>query len=253
VGITDIPKATDFYTKIMGMVVEKDGAVRDVGKPDERTETILYAAEAKRGARLVLIKYKDGRNTEKITAKLVWNTPNGTATVATAAAAGYATIYSMGINAQIYGPETYVHEFTTGMDSGGTGITVPYLIAVGFAVSDMNASIQFYGDAFGMTSSPTGSWPVTDANGSATITENTVKLTTGAGLVLQTWVSTPPRNTKDNPVKVIIFVPDAKSYADKVVAAGGKIVEPAKREATYDNRTVVEAKDLDGYWLEIVQ
>ena len=29
------------------------------------------------------------------------------------------------------------------------------------------------------------------------------------------------RNSKDNPVKVVVFVPDAQAAADKVMAAGG--------------------------------
>jgi predicted enzyme related to lactoylglutathione lyase len=69
--------------------------------------------------------------------------------------------------------------------------------------------------------------------------------------VLQNWST--PRNSKDNPVKVIFFVPDAKAMADKVVAAGGSLVKPAERIALYDNRLVIVAKDRDGYMLDLVQ
>jgi len=61
------------------------------------------------------------------------------------------------------------------------------------------------------------------------------------------------RNAKDNPIKVVMFVPDAKAMADKVVAAGGSIAKPAERSPAYDNRLVVVAKDLDGYLLDIVE
>jgi hypothetical protein len=61
------------------------------------------------------------------------------------------------------------------------------------------------------------------------------------------------RNSQDNPVKVVLFVPDAQVTADAIVAGGGTIVEPAVRSAVYDNRLLIVTKDLDGYVLEIVQ
>jgi predicted enzyme related to lactoylglutathione lyase len=61
------------------------------------------------------------------------------------------------------------------------------------------------------------------------------------------------RNAKDNPIKVVIFVPDAKAMADKVVAAGGTIAKQAERTQVYDNRLLVIAKDLDGYVIDIVE
>jgi hypothetical protein len=30
----------------------------------------------------------------------------------------------------------------------------------------------------------------------------------------------PERNSKDNPIKIVLFVPDARAATDKVVAAG---------------------------------
>jgi predicted enzyme related to lactoylglutathione lyase len=66
-------------------------------------------------------------------------------------------------------------------------------------------------------------------------------------------VWSPPRNAKDNPLKVVIAVPDANATAELVVAAGGTIVSQASRSDLYDNRLVVVAKDLDGYILNLVQ
>ncbi|MFM2420579.1 MAG: hypothetical protein RL385_5302, partial [Pseudomonadota bacterium] len=78
-----------------------------------------------------------------------------------------------------------------------------------------------------------------------------VRWKTGSALVLQDW--SPRRNSKDNPVKSVMFVPDAQAVADKVVAGGGTIAKPAARSPAYDNRLVIVAKDLDGYEIELVQ
>jgi predicted enzyme related to lactoylglutathione lyase len=92
---------------------------------------------------------------------------------------------------------------------------------------------------------------VTDATGAGTITEYSYKYPDGPGFVLQNWV--PARNAKDNPVMLVLFVPDAQALADKITAKGGTIVEPATRSAAYDNRLLIVAKDRDGYLLELVQ
>lgn len=245
IGITDVPAAVTFYTGVMNMTVEKDSVKRD-----DRTETTLYGTQAMRGARLVLMKYDDMRNTEKITAKLVWQAQNAAA-VNTAASTypGYVSRLNFGI-VQFDGPETYIQEVGGIFDSGGSAITVPYSIAIGFAVSNQPASLTFY-TALGMTQSSLGSFAVTDATGAGNTTEYSVKYTDGMGAVLQAW--TPMRNATNNPVKLVLMVPDANAMAAKVVAAGGTIVTPAARTPVYDNRLLVVAKDLDGYLLEIVE
>jgi predicted enzyme related to lactoylglutathione lyase len=249
VGITDVPSAVKFYTGVMQMTVEQSDVQRD-----DRTETVLVASQAKRGSRLVLMNFNDKRNTQKITAKLVWQASNPMG-VSTAAAAypGYVSRLA-GALVQFDGPETYIQEVGSTFDTGGAGISVPYLIALGMSVSDQTASRKFYTTAFGMaTEALTGTFPITDATGSATVTEYTEQLSTtmGAAIVLQAW--TPMRNSKDNPVKIVVFVPDAQAAADKVVAAGGMIVKPAERTPVYDNRKLVVAADLDGYILELVE
>lgn len=249
IGITDVPAAVKFYTSVMKMTVEQNDVKRD-----NRTETVLFASEAKRGSRLVLMNFNDQRNTQKITAKLVWQASNPTG-VSSAAASypGYVSRLAGGAIVQFDGPETYIQEVGSGFDTGGTGITVPYLIAMGMSVSNQPASRKFYTTAFGMTESTTGTFPVTDATGSATITEYTEQYSTqgGAAIVLQAW--TPARNSKDNPVKIVLFVPDAQAAADKVVAAGGTIVQTAERTPVYENRKLIVAQDLDGYVIELVE
>jgi len=245
IGITDVPAAVKFYTEVMKMTVEKDAIKRD-----DSSETTLYGTQAKRGARLVLMNFDDKRNTRKITAKLVFQASN-TRAVNTAAAKfpDYVSRLNFGV-VQFDGPETYIHEVGGSFDSSGSGITVPYPIALGFAVSDLAASRKFY-TSLGMEESSIGTFSVTDVNGTASITEYSVKFKEGTGVVLQKWSTT--RNAKDNPIKVVMYVPDAKAMGDKVVAAGGSIAKPAERSAAHDNRLVVLAKDLDGYILELVQ
>jgi catechol 2,3-dioxygenase-like lactoylglutathione lyase family enzyme len=247
IGITDLPAATKFYTDVMKMMVVKDAVQRD-----GRTDTLLYATEAMRGGRIVLMKFDDMRETRKVTAKLVWQAQSA-ATVNRAAAMypDYVSRLNLGI-VQFDGPETYIQEVGGTFDttSGASAISVPYPIALGFAVSDQPASRKFY-VALGMTDSSIGTFTVTDATGTGSITEYTVKYPTGPGVVLQQW--TPTRNAKDNPVGIVLMVPDAKALADKVMAAGGTIVKPAERSAAYDNRLLVVAKDLDGYLLDIVE
>ena len=245
IGITDVPAASKFYTEVMKLTVEKDALERD-----DRTETVLYSTQAMRGARVVLMKFDDMRNTRKITAKLVWQAQDA-AGVNRAASMfpDYESRLNLGI-VQFDGPETYIQEVGSIFDSGGSDISVPYPIAMGFAVSDQPAARRFY-TALGMTESSLGTFNVTDASGSASITEYSLKFSDGMGLVLQQWSSM--RNAKDNPVKVVMFVPDAKAMADKVMGAGGTILKPAERTPVYNNRLLVVAKDLDGYLLDIVE
>jgi predicted enzyme related to lactoylglutathione lyase len=245
IGVSDLPAAVDFYDRVMKMKVEKDAVRRE-----DRTETTLYGAQAMRGARLTLMKFDDQRNTRKITAKLVWQSRNVSSV--TDAASKFPDYVSRlgGLIVQFDGPDTYIHEVGGIFDSGGRAIDVPYPIALGFAVSDQPAATKFY-TALGMSSTRLGSFTVTDATGRGTITEYSTKFETGTGVVLQKW--SPARNATDNPIKVVLMVPDAMAMADKVVAAGGKIVSPASRSEAYDGRLLVVAKDLDGYILELVQ
>jgi predicted enzyme related to lactoylglutathione lyase len=247
-GITDVPSAVKFYTGVMQMTVEQSDVARD-----DRTETVLFASQAKRGSRLVLMNFNDKRSTQGITAKLVWQASNPTGV--SAAAANYPGYVSRltGAIVQFDGPETYIQEVGSAFDTGGAGISVPYLIALGMSVSNQPASRTFYTTAFGMTEALTGTFAVTDATGSATVTEYTEQYSTqgGAAIVLQAW--TPVRNSKNNPVKIVLFVPDAQAAADKVVAAGGIIVKPAERTPVYDNRKLIVTEDLDGYVLELVE
>ena len=133
-GVTDMAAAVHFYTNVMKMTVEKE-----VDRGD-RLETILYATQAERGARLILMKFDDGRETRNITAKLVWQSSDSRGV--NQAAATYPDYVSR-ISFPVYqfdGPDTYIQEVAGIFDTSGGDIDVPYLIALGFSVSDLTAS-----------------------------------------------------------------------------------------------------------------
>lgn len=238
IAVTDLAKATKFFTDIMEMTVESKVTLSD------RTETTLYATEARKGSRVVLTKFNDGRNTRNIPAKFVFYVPDLSARVARANAAGYATVAGMAIpfiETQVTGPEGYVIEMITGAET-----ETPYLVALGFAVSDLDASTRFYAEALGMEGTSTYNL--------GALNEQTMEYPTGggAGLVLQNYTSG-NYNTKDNPVKHVSYVPDVNEYAEKVVAAGGTIVSPAAAMPGHGGKLGVVAEDRDGYVIELVQ
>jgi catechol 2,3-dioxygenase-like lactoylglutathione lyase family enzyme len=248
VGVSDVAAATKFYTEVMHMTLEKENVQRD-----DRVETVLASTKAGRGSRLVLMKYNDNREVRKISAKLVWQAPNPSAINSAAAMhPDYVSRLNIGI-VQFDGPDTYIQEVGSSFDDGGAGIMEPYMVALGFSVSDQPKSLSFYEMGLGMEQSPLGTFTVTDATGRGSITEYTLQIPTGGGsaLVPQAW--SPMRNSKDNPIKIVLFVPDAQLVADKVMSAGGTIAQPAARSAAYDNRLLIVAKDPDGYLVELVQ
>jgi predicted enzyme related to lactoylglutathione lyase len=248
VGVSDVPAAVKFYTEVMAMTVEKEDVQRE-----DRVETVLASTKAGRGSRLILMKYNDGRETRKISAKLVWQAPSpSTVNRAAAMHPDYVSRLNIGI-VQFDGPDTYIQEVGSSFDSGGTGIMEPYMVALGFSVTSSPATSNFWQMIVGMEEAPLGSFTVTDATGTASIAEVTLTIPTGGGsaIIPQEW--TPMRNSKDNPVKVVLFVPDAQAAADKAMAAGGSIVQPAARSDVYENRLLIVTKDPDGYLVEIVQ
>jgi predicted enzyme related to lactoylglutathione lyase len=248
VGVSDVPAAVKFYTEVMAMTVEKENVQRE-----DRVETVLASTKAGRGSRLILMKYNDGRETRKISAKLVWQAPSPSSIDRAAAMhPDYVSRLNIGI-VQFDGPDTYIQEVGSSFDTGGTGIMEPYMVALGFSVTSSPATSSFWQMIVGMEEAPLGSFTVTDASGTASIAEVTLTIPTGGGsaIIPQEW--TPMRNSKDNPVKVVLFVPDAQAAAEKAMAAGGSIVQPAARSDVYENRLLIVSKDPDGYLVEIVQ
>lgn len=245
IGVSDVPAATEYFKDVMRVVVEKEAVKRD-----DWTETMLFSQQAPRGGRLSLMAFDDMRNTRNITAKLIWKVKETAAIDEVASSYPFYMKY-LDVNYVMFeGPDRYIQEISNELDPEGGDVEDPYLVAVGFAVSDGEAARKFY-TAIGMTDKSLGSYPITDPTGYGTVGEYSERYGEGRAIVLQTW--SPARNAKDNPLKVVIAVPDANAMAEMVVAAGGTIVSQAIRSDLYDNRLLVVAKDLDGYILDLVE
>jgi lactoylglutathione lyase len=66
------------------------------------------------------------------------------------------------------------------------------------------------------------------------------------------WTDGSKRNYKDNPIKLVLGVPDAKAVADRIRAEGLEIVrEPTQSKVSPS--IVGFAKDPDGYLIELLQ
>ena len=245
IGVSDVSTATGYFKDVMKVELEKEAIQRDGW-----TETMLFSTQSPRGGRLSLLAFDDMRNTRGITAKLIWKVKETGPIDAVAAEYPFYMKYLDSSYVMFEGPDRYIQEISNELDPDGGDFEDPYLVAIGFAVSDGDAARKFYTD-LGMTDKSLGSYPITDPTGYGVVGEYSERYGVGRAIVLQTW--SPARNAKDNPIKVVIAVPDANAMAEKVVAAGGTIVSQASRSDLYDNRLVVVAKDLDGYTLDLVE
>jgi predicted enzyme related to lactoylglutathione lyase len=246
IGVTDLEKASEFLIQVLGMTQEGPDVTRE-----DRVERTFWAKAVNRGSRVVLMKFSDGRNTQNITAKIVFEAPDVQATYSAAVNAGYPSILSpvsLGsvLVSQVKGPEGYTVEILNGLDDGGAGATMPYFIALAFGVSDLAASEKFYGDGFGMKQTV----PYSDSD----LVEQTMEYPTGGGggLVLQHYNKT-MHNYRDNPVKHVSYVPDVNAFVAQVSGAGGTIVQPPAAMPAYDGKLGAVMNDLDGYIIELVQ
>jgi predicted enzyme related to lactoylglutathione lyase len=245
IGVTDLNAASAFLAQVLGMTQEGPDVTRE-----DRVERTFWAKEVNRGSRVVLMKYTDGRNTQGVTAKIVFEAPDVRSTYGGAVDAGYASILapvSLGsvLVSQVKGPEGYTVEILNGLDDGGMDASKPYFIALGFGVTDLAAAETFYTDGFGMKQTV----PYSDSD----LHEQTMEYPTGggAGLVLQHY-DLSQHNYRDNPVKHVSYVPDIDSFVARIVDAGGTLIQAPAAMPAYDGRLGAVLKDPDGYIIELV-
>ena len=75
----------------------------------------------------------------------------------------------------------------------------------------------------------------------------------GAALLLMNFIDGSNPNYKDNPIKIVLYVPDAATIIEAVRKEGLEVVrEPAKVEG-FGDTLVAFAKDPDGYLVELLQ
>jgi predicted enzyme related to lactoylglutathione lyase len=240
VGVSDLEASTAFFTGILDMTLQSE-----VRRADRTERVLVYGANDK-GSSLTLMHFDDGRSVANVPAKLVFYTPDIQSTVQRLSDAGstitQAPLTYMGaLDAMAVGPDGYTIELVQ------QTTTYPLVLALGFAVSNLQASVDFYSNVLGMKQ--TGEYDL------GTLTEKVMQYSTGHGsaVVLQGYTDTTKRNTKDNPVIEVHQVTDAAATAAKIAMGGGSVVTPAGPDPTLGNRIVAMAKDPDGYLLELVQ
>lgn len=240
VGVSDLDASTAFFTGILGMTLQ--GEVQRA----DRTERVLVYGANDHGSSLTLMHFDDGRSVANVPAKLVFYTPDIQSTVQRLSDAGSAITqapltYMGALDAMAVGPDGYTIELVQ------QTTTYPLVLALGFAVSNLQGSVAFYTNVLGMKQ--TGEYDL------GTLTEKVMQYSTGHGsaVVLQGYTDGTQRNTKDNPVIEVHHVTDAAATAAKIAMGGGSVVTPAGPDPTLGNRIVAVAKDPDGYLLELVQ
>jgi lactoylglutathione lyase len=138
---------------------------------------------------------------------------------------------------------------TTGAasDDATPKATKPYVGAVGIGVSDLARSVDFYTRVLGMQKLQTFKLPYMD--------EVVVGFPTrrGSAIVLMHWTDGSERRYEDQPVKVVLYVPDPQAAADAIRADGFEITREPTPIPEFGGAVVGLAKDPDGTVIELLQ
>jgi lactoylglutathione lyase len=119
------------------------------------------------------------------------------------------------------------------------------LAAVGIGVSDMARSEDFYTRVLGMQVQQRIDLPH--------MKEVIVGYEGRTSVVLMNWVDGSSPNYRNNPVKLVFFVPDAKALMERVRAEGLPISREAELVPEFNNMIIGLAEDPDGYVVEFLQ
>ncbi len=121
-----------------------------------------------------------------------------------------------------------------------------YIGAVGIGVSDLARSADFYTRVLGMKVITTFKLDYMD--------EIVVGFEgRGSALVLMHWTDGSARNYRDNPIKIVLYVPDPAAAAAAIRADGLEIVREPTPIASLGGAVVGFARDPDGYLVELLQ
>lgn len=119
-------------------------------------------------------------------------------------------------------------------------------VATGIGVSDLERSADFYTRVLGMTVQQTFKLDHMD--------EIMVGYEgKGASLVLMHWTDGSARNYRDNPIKIVLYVPDAAAAVNAIRAEGLEIVREAGTSPGMGGALIAFGKDPDGYLVELIQ
>lgn len=120
-----------------------------------------------------------------------------------------------------------------------------FLTAVGIGVADLKRSVDFYTRVLGMQQTQTFSLPEME--------EVVVAHEGRSAVVLMHYTDGSARNYRDNPVKLVFYVTDAKARTEAVRSEGLEITrEPGVVEGM-GGAVIGMGKDPDGYVLEFIQ
>jgi len=123
----------------------------------------------------------------------------------------------------------------------------PYLGAVGIGVSDIDLSADFYTRVAGMKVKQR----IKLCNKVEVVLEFTGSK--GSDVILMNYTDGSAPNYKNNPVKLVFYVPDAAAFALAIKQEGLTIVSWPAPLPQFGGVTVGFAKDPDGYLIEIVE
>lgn len=121
-----------------------------------------------------------------------------------------------------------------------------YIGALGIGVSDLEKSTDFYTRIIGMKKLQSLNLP--HMNEEVLGFEGR-----GASLVLMNYIDGSNPNYKDNPIKIVIYVPDAAAIIEVIRAEGFDIVKEPEPLEKLNIAALAFAKDPDGYLVELIQ
>lgn len=121
-----------------------------------------------------------------------------------------------------------------------------HFVATGIGVSDLDRSADFYTRVLGMKVQQTFKLDHMD--------EIMVGYEgKGASLVLMHWTDGSARTYRDNPIKLVLYVPDAAAAVDAIQAEGLEIVREAVTSPGMGGALIDFGKDPDSYLVELIQ
>lgn len=119
------------------------------------------------------------------------------------------------------------------------------LAAVGIGVSDMARSEDFYTRVLGMQVQQRIDLPH--------LQEVVVGFEGRTSVVLMHWLDGSNPNYRNNPIKLVFYVPDAKAMIERIRTDGLEITREAEPLADFGNMVIGLGLDPDGYVVEFIQ
>jgi lactoylglutathione lyase len=116
---------------------------------------------------------------------------------------------------------------------------------VGLGVSDLRRSVDFYTRVLGMRQIRTFTISYMD--------EVLVAFEGRTPIVLMHYTDGSLHNYRDNPVKLVLYVPDPASVAERIRSEGYAIKREAAPHPLLDGLVMALAADPDGYTIELIE